>query len=74
MSSGDVFAARALLDVRALSDTGVNEPEVVDGRLPQSAGEDAVTERYLADSRASIVDTVTLRSAADEELLAVSVD
>ena len=69
-----VGSGSSKVDVRALSDTGINEPEVVDGRLPQTAGEVAVTERYLADSGASIGDTVTFRSEADEDAQAASDD
>ena len=55
------------VDVKALSPSGMNEPLVVEGRLPQSADEIAVTQRYLKDSGLSIGDTVTFHGADDDD-------
>ncbi|HIZ19216.1 MAG TPA: FtsX-like permease family protein [Candidatus Olsenella stercoravium] len=49
------------VDVKALSPTGLNEPLVLEGRLPETSGEVAVTERYLKDSGLSIGDVVSFR-------------
>lgn len=46
-------------DVKALSDAGINEPYVLEGRLPQDATEVAVTQAYLNDSGKQIGDTLT---------------
>jgi len=69
-----VGSGSSKVDVRALSDSGINEPEVIDGRLPETADEIAVTQRYLTDSGASIGDTVTFRSEADEKAATTSSD
>lgn len=47
------------VDVKALSPTGLNEPLVLEGRLPEAPGEVAVTQRYLKDSGLSIGDQVS---------------
>ena len=44
----------------------MNEPLVLEGRLPESEDEIAVTQRYLKDSGLSIGDTVTFHGADDE--------
>ncbi len=56
-----VGSASEKVDVKALSSSGLNEPLVLEGRLPEAAGEVAVTERYLKDSGLSIGDTVSFR-------------
>ena len=61
-----VAGERASVDVKALSDSGINEPYLVEGELPDSAGEVAVTRGYLKDSGASIGDTLTIEDAEDE--------
>lgn len=61
-----VAGERASVDVKALSDSGINEPYLVEGELPDSAGEIAVTRGYLKDSGASIGDTLTIEDAEDE--------
>ena len=61
-----VAGERASVDVKALSDSGINEPYPVEGELPDSAGEVAVTRGYLKDSGASIGDTLTIEDAEDE--------
>ena len=61
-----VAGERASVDVKALSDSGINEPYLVEGELPDSAGEVAVTRGYLKDSGAAIGDTLTIEDAEDE--------
>ena len=63
-----VGSASEKVDVKALSPTGLNEPLVLEGRLPETSGEVAVTERYLKDSGLSIGDVVSFRGddASDE--------
>lgn len=55
------------VDVKALSESGMNEPLVLEGRLPETEGEIAVTQRYLKDSGLSIGDTVSFHGADDEK-------
>ena len=61
---------RASVGVKALSQHRFNMPKVLDGTLPTSGNEIAVTENYLADSGLSLGDTVTLEPAdsADSEV------
>ena len=54
-----VGSASEKVDVQALSPSGLNEPLVLEGRLPEAPGEVAVTQRYLKDSGLSIGDTVS---------------
>lgn len=61
-----VAGERASVDVKALSDSGINEPYLVEGELPDSAGEVAVTRGYLNDSGAEIGDVLTIEDAEDE--------
>lgn len=58
--------ARASVDVKALSETGMNQPVVHDGRLPERAGEVAVTSQYLKDSGAALGDVINLDAARDD--------
>ncbi|MBM6815698.1 FtsX-like permease family protein [Olsenella uli] len=55
------------VDVKALSASGMNEPLVLEGRLPEFAGEVAVTARYLKDSGLSVGDSVSFHGADDGE-------
>ena len=52
-------------EVRALSRQGLNEPLVLEGALPTSSDEVAVTRRYAQESGLGIGDTVSFRSEAD---------
>ena len=51
--------ARSSVTVRTLMASGMNEPYVVEGRLPQAADEVAVTEEYLEESGKAIGDEAT---------------
>ncbi len=62
-----VGSASEKVDVKALSPSGMNEPLVLEGRLPESAGEVAVTARYLKDSGLSVGDSVSFHGADDGE-------
>lgn len=62
----DVAGKHASVDVKALSADGTNEPLLLEGRLPEAAGEVAVTSAYLADSGKSIGDSLQLEDAEDE--------
>ena len=66
--------AREKVDLKALSPAGLNEPQLVEGRLPRDTNEVAVTQKYLDASGKEIGDTVTFEgldekaedAAADE--------
>ena len=64
----DATGSRASADMKALSDDGLNVPYVVEGALPDAAGEVAVTSQYLADTGKVIGDTLEIEAAenADE--------
>ena len=57
---------RASVGVKALSEQGFNQPYLLDGRLPQSANEVAVSENYLTDSGLDIGATVALEASENE--------
>ncbi|MEG1433941.1 MAG: FtsX-like permease family protein [Gordonibacter sp.] len=59
-----VDGKRRSVDVKALNAAGINEPYVVQGSLPERAGEVVVTEGYLKDSGKSIGDTVEFEGGA----------
>ncbi|MDM8300799.1 FtsX-like permease family protein [Collinsella tanakaei] len=63
----DVEGARATVEVKALSERGFNEPYVVEGTLPERAGEVAVTQKFVDASGLKIGDTVEIAEAEDEE-------
>lgn len=57
--------ARASVKVQALR-TGMNEPYLLDGSLPDQANEVVVTQNYLDDSGVQIGDSVVLEEGDDE--------
>lgn len=63
----DVEGARATVEVKALSERGFNKPYVVEGTLPERAGEVAVTQKFVDASGLKIGDTVEIAEAEDEE-------
>lgn len=52
------------VDLRALTGGELNEPLLIEGRLPERVGELAVTARYLRASGHAVGDTVTFSSSA----------
>lgn len=56
---------RASVAVKALSPSGMNQPYLLEGRLPEAANEIAVTENYLTDSGATLGSTATLTDAEE---------
>ncbi|MDM8271660.1 FtsX-like permease family protein [Thermophilibacter provencensis] len=62
-----VGSASEKVDVKALSPSGMNEPAVLEGRLPEASDEIAVTARYLKDSGLALGDTVTFHGDEDDE-------
>ncbi|MBE6469924.1 MAG: FtsX-like permease family protein [Coriobacteriaceae bacterium] len=52
------------VDLRALANGNLNEPLLIEGRLPRRAGELAVTTRYLRASGHAVGDTVAFSSTA----------
>lgn len=64
----DTGSQRLSVNVKALSDQGINAPYLVSGSLPTTATEVAVTQNYLDASGASLGDTVTLEEQGDNDL------
>lgn len=62
-----VDGLRATVTAKAVLDSGINEPYVVEGALPDSANEVAVTENYLHEAGKSIGDTLELESTPQED-------
>lgn len=63
----DVDGARASVEVKALSASGMNEPYVVEGRLPENSDEVAVTQKFIDASGLSIGDEVRIDEADDPD-------
>ena len=55
------------VDVKALSPSGMNQPRVLDGHLPVTSDQVAVTRRFLDESGLALGDEVTFRGASDGE-------
>lgn len=55
------------VDVKALSPAGLNEPQVLEGRLPRDVNEVAVTQKYLDASGKKIGDKVTFEGLDEDE-------
>lgn len=58
---GDETASVAVMTIM---ESGTNEPYVLDGRLPEAAGEVAVTKEYLEDTGKQVGDTLTFQAEA----------
>lgn len=52
------------VDVKALSPSGMNQPHVIDGHLPVTSDQVAVTRRFLDESGLALGDEVTFRGAS----------
>ena len=64
-----VGGARHSVAVHALTAQGMNEPYLIEGRLPESANEVAVTSEYLEESGKQLGDILTFSADdADSEL------
>lgn len=64
----DAGSSRLSVEVKVLSESGINEPYLVSGELPTTSNEIAVTQNYLDVSGASIGDTVTLEDNGSDAL------
>ena len=53
------------VDLKALSPAGLNEPKVLEGRLPRDVDEVAVTQKYLDATGKKIGDTITFQGEDD---------
>ena len=69
-----VKGASAKVDLKALSPAGLNEPQVIEGRLPRDINEVAVTQKYLDVSGKKIGDTVTFEGEDEEPSAAGAAD
>lgn len=63
----EVDGIRSTVMLKALLSSGINEPYVVEGSLPDAPNEIAVTENYLHAANKSIGDTVTFEDAVAED-------
>lgn len=63
----DVEGARASVEVKALSGNGLNVPYVIEGELPDTADEVAVTQKFIDASGLEIGDTVEISEAENED-------
>lgn len=64
MQIGDSNRSVAL---KTLSGSGMNEPYLLEGELPQNAQEAAVTIRFVEDTGAELGDTITIHEELDDE-------
>jgi len=64
----DAGSSRLSVEVKVLSESGINEPYLASGELPTTSNEIAVTQNYLDVSGASIGDTVTLEDNGSDAL------
>lgn len=64
----DAGSSRLSVEVKALSESSINEPYLISGELPTASNEIAVTQNYLDVSGASIGDTVTLEDNGSDAL------
>lgn len=53
--------------MNALSETGINTPYVVEGKLPENSGEIAVTEKYIKDTDRKIGDTIYVKESDETD-------
>ena len=53
--------------IKTINEGGMNEPYLIEGTLPQTADEIAVTENYLESSGKSIGDTLTIEEIEDDD-------
>ena len=69
--SATVYAAvesgQQAVQIKTLSESGMNAPYVIEGELPQNANEIAVTENYIHASGMEIGDTLTFETDEEEE-------
>lgn len=63
----EVDGIRSTVMLKTLLSSGINEPYVVEGSLPDTPNEIAVTENYLHAANKSIGDTVTFEDAVAED-------
>lgn len=63
----EVEGLRATVMLKSILTGGMNEPYVVDGRLPEAAGEVAVTENYLHEAGKKLGDTLTFDDAVADD-------
>lgn len=63
----EVGGIRSTVMLKTLLSSGINEPYVVEGSLPDAPNEIAVTENYLHTANKSIGDTVSFEDAVAED-------
>ena len=63
----DIEGDMSDVTVATLMESGINQPYVLTGRLPETAGEVAVTKEYLEDTGKEIGDTLTFSADAESD-------
>lgn len=53
-------------EIKTLKESGINVPYLIEGKLPQSAEEIAVTEKYCSETGKSIGDTLIIEEKIEE--------
>ena len=61
-----VNGSRQKVDLKALLSNGINEPLLLEGRMPRDAGEVAVTNKYLKVSGKKVGDKITFEGMDDD--------
>ena len=62
------------VQLETLSETGINTPYIVSGRLPEQANEVAVTEKFLADAGIVLGDAFTFSEELEEDESVITKD
>lgn len=64
----EVQDKKQIIQLNAITISGINEPYVLEGRLPKTAKEIAVSEKFLRNSGKKIGDTITFSVDDDSKL------
>lgn len=62
----EISGNRKSAELTSISPKGLNEPYVLEGRLPSVSGEIAVTQKYLDESGKAIGDSITIEEKLDD--------
>ncbi len=68
-AAGSVKAAGGSIraELQTITTAGIDAPYILDGRLPQTAGETAATQKFLADSGFELGDTIHVTAEDEKE-------
>lgn len=59
---------RQSAEIKVLSETGMNIPYIIEGSLPKTGNEIAVTENYILDTGKIVGDTLVIEEELEEEI------